>query len=853
MSQRLTTSFINTNIPGSYFEVGVKSNPSGLSSTGIISIVGEADGGPSFGQDDIKNNYFGPDQADVVAAKYRSGNIVDAMNALCSPSGDANIPGAPTRIYIVKTNTGLKAQSVVDTNYGTLFDSNYGLDGNKIKYQITASVLESVPTVQSDVIAALAASDPTPQIQLITFDKNGVTNTISSSEYLTLQAGNLGTKYYVWYKVDGAGTDPAPVGRTGILVNILSSDAWSAVATKTANAFNALSSVFSAVAGVDGSNNAIVTVTNVVNGEAEAISNTTTSPVDSTTVSVVQHGGLHDGSALNGLSFSIRLNGGAVNVVTLSNNEWEHDSVAELVNELNGLLPAGIAAAAGSAPNTIKLTMSVDSANYRKGYGKSFELIDSTPGDLSALSLDEGVYVSDTESEVETNIVRQDINANETLVASGAIGFELGYQGTTATVTITATTLSTTVTGGSGANLSIQLSQFQTLADLAAFINTKTGYSAAATTVGTQSPTSSLDQVTAVGIASTGPNLRPGRIKQALYRYKAAAATSSLTTFTAQAVAGLPDPMTGFAFLIGGEKGGTTGANVVDGLATLESVQTNFVVPLFSQDASEDIAEGLTASTSTYTIAAVNAATKNHVLKMSTAPMKRNRSGVCSEWADFATQKAASQSLANYRCDFAFQKVNQVNSQGNQVLFQPWYAACVAAGMQAAGFYKGITNKLANITSYVDPTGFDSGKPSDISTALDSGMLILQKNTAGNSWVADQTTYGYDTNFVYNSMQAVYLSDVAALNMADQLQQAFVGQSLADVNKAGVESFIQTVMVNYRNLKIIAPSDDAPLGWKNLKVSISGPVINVAIELKLATSVYFIPISISISQIEQAA
>jgi len=46
--------------------------------------------------------------------------------------------------------------------------------------------------------------------------------------------------YYVWYKVDGTGTDPSISGETGILVNLLSTDDENIVRYKTQNAINGL-------------------------------------------------------------------------------------------------------------------------------------------------------------------------------------------------------------------------------------------------------------------------------------------------------------------------------------------------------------------------------------------------------------------------------------------------------------------------------------------------------------------------------------------------------------------------------------------------------------------------------------
>ncbi len=712
MAQKLTTDFITTSIPGAYINQVVKSTTVGLSSTGIVALVGEAAGGESYANEDIKNNFFTADQFDRVEAKYRSGPIVEAMRAISAPSGDADIAGSPTRIYIIKTNAGSKASALVDTDYGTLSDANYGVDGNKIKFQIVASQAEDTPEKTGTAVPAF-------------------------------------------------------------------------------------------------------------------------------------------GAALDGASFSIRVNGGAAQVITLSANPVDHSDLATLLVELNSLLPSGISAYGGVAANTVKLKIDADSGNYRKGWGKTFELVDSTPGDLALMGLSAGLSKSAAESEIELSVVRSDIGLNQTVAAAGDVALEIGYQGTTATLTISATAITTSVTGGSGANLSIDLSQYQTVSDLVDFINSQTGYKALATTAGVQLKPSDLDKVTAIGICSTSSTVRPGRVKKSLANFKKAVSNIPAVSFAASETEGLPSPSSA-AFLSGGAKGGTSSSDILDGLAKLESVQVNFVVPLISRDASDDIAEGLTDSSSAYTVDAVHAAVKSHVIKMSSAKLKRNRLGVLSFWGSFVDTQSKAQALAHYRCSLSFQKVQASSANGTDT-FLPWMGAVIAAGMQAAGFYKGITNKFANLISFVDPTGFDSGNPGDIETALESGLLILQKDTSGSKWVSDQTTYGFDNNFVYNSIQATYLSDIAALNLADACQKAFVGKSLADVNRAVVESFVATQMDAYKQIKVITSSDDAPLGYKNLKVSIAGGIIYISLEVKISTTVYFIPINFTISQVQQSA
>lgn len=714
MAQRLTTSFINTVTPGAYPNVSVKSVPVGVGNTGIVAIIGEAAGGAAFGEEDLKNNFFTPDQADKVIRKYVSGPIVDAMQALSSPSADANIVGSATRVFILKTNSGAKASAIVDTDYGTLRANNWGADGNKLKYKIVASQAEEAPSVTGSVISAF-------------------------------------------------------------------------------------------------------------------------------------------GAALDGKTFAIRINGGAAATVTLSAVAIDHSDIDSLIIELNSLLPSGISASEGAAADSLKLSLDADPANFRKGWGKSFELVELTAGDLADLGLSAGLSVSGAESAVELSVIRSDTGLNETLDAAGEVALEVGYEGTTATLTISGNSLSTAVTGGLGSALSIDMSSYATIKDLADFISSQAGYTAAVPVASQQSNPAKLDDVAAIGICSSDAGLMPGRVKRSLSNWEDAVANSSAVEWVEDAAAGLPSPMATYSFLSGGQKGSTLAADVVDALSALEALQANFIVPLFSRDASADIADGMTDSLSTYTIDAIHAAVKNHCLKMSTPKLKRNRIAVLSFWGSYASAKSKAQTAANYRMNMAFQRVSQVDSQGVIQKYLPWYAACVAAGMQAAGFYKGITNKLANVISFEDPSGFDAGNPGDVEDALLGGLIILQNDTAGVKFVSDQTTYGFDTNFVYNSMQAVYLADIVALDLSDALQRAFVGQSLADVDAATALAFIASKMDEYRRVKAITADDQAPLGYRNAKVRISGPTMEVSLEIKLSTTIYFIPIELSISQVQSAA
>src|SRR6202020_2214476 len=115
--------------------------------------------------------------------------------------------------------------------------------------------------------------------------------------------------------------------------------------------------------------------------------------------------------------------------------------------------------------------------------------------------------------------------------------------------------------------------------------------------------------------------------------------------------------------------------DVQAGIDAMASTPINFLVPCFSQDASVDAAQGVTAVGSSYQIAAINAGVRAHCLAMSTPVNQRNRLGVVSQRAPFSQIITAAGALSSNRISFAFQDSKNLNSLGQIVQFQPWMAA----------------------------------------------------------------------------------------------------------------------------------------------------------------------------------
>lgn len=837
MAQSFVTDAGTLIIPGAYPTIKVQTASSGLAATGVVMLVGEADAGPRFDAEaDLAQNAFGPDQLAAVVAKYKSGPIVDGFRAVVNAPNDPNLQGAPSAIIIAKTNASVKAAGILTKTlggtYANLDDKSFGALGNLIYWQVKSSQAEVAPTTGSFTYI--------PPVGTVGIDVrvNG-----GSATTVNLSANEQPGAFVSDIAVSGV----TAVG--GVARGLVS-----------------VSGTLAVVANPSSMGATVIQLTRSVNwAVAPVVGDTLIIP----TGSAVAGGGANIGA------YVVTQVGAATLFATKMSDAGHGGAVPGVITNPTSVSATSILATT-DADVYSPVTISVTSGSVIDGVGKALEIAQLTSGSdlLSRCLLVLGttgvvswisksgspqLLVSAAELKVDLNVNRQFDNVTEDLVAGGAIPLQVGYLGTSGTLTIANGVLTTTVVGGSGGSLSLQLSQFPSISDLASYINAQTGYKAV---VGSgvlgQLPVSALDQVSGVGIGSDFGAL-PGRIKNDASAFFGVVSSQSvlvqLNNPPAQAAAGLPALTTAFAYLSGGARGGSASADFTAAIDALQNVTGNFLVPLISQDATRDIAAGLTDSSSTYQIDSVNAYAKTHVLAMSTLKKRKNRQAFCSKEDTFVNCQNAAGNLASFRVSLAFEDFKQVASSGNLVQFQPWIGACLAAGMQAAGFYRAIFNKGINTSGVVSLAGdFNPRNDSQVEQALQAGLLPARPALGGGfSWVSDQTTYGKDNNFVFNSIQAVYVADIVALSTSQFMEKAFVGQSVADISAAVALSALEAKMAQFLALKLIAPSDDAPKGFKNASITINGPAMIVSVEIKLAGAIYFIPISFLVSPVQQSA
>jgi hypothetical protein len=567
-------------------------------------------------------------------------------------------------------------------------------------------------------------------------------------------------------------------------------------------------------------------------------------------------------AALNAASFSVRMNGGSAVVVTLSSTSTNHDDLAELVTELNSLLPAGIAAsAAGSA---LKLQMSTASTQYQEGWGRSFELIDTTPGDLAKLGLTAGLSTAAVEPSCTITInQKRDLIVEEDTVG-GNVVLEIGRDNTggatSASVSVTSTQIVLTSSTGT---INFDKSAFITIKQLAESISLQPGWTASVSSpVYNQLGLDALDIVSTVG-AFGASGLKPARLKKDAMEVQDLFDQSNIAEIVTPAAKGLPAALNE-TLLSGGLKGGTLTSDIVAALSKFEKFHVNSVIPLFSRNATADISDGLTDATSTYTIDGINQAVKTHLSLMKTTKKRSERQGYLSVKASYSDCKAKAGEMADARIQMVIQDVRQNNAQGVIKWFQPWALACLIAGSRGgAPIGLPLTFKFMNCSGIRQTAQSMSTPEADIvidfdpdtqyDDAIQSGITFLEApRTGGFRVVVDNTTYGIDDNWVYNRGNVMYAADIVAYNFRNTMELRYIGVKNT-LRAAEVQSTAESVLTTFLAQGITVSTADAPNGFKDLSVRIEGNTIYISVTIKLVEGVDFVLAELTLQRASQTA
>ncbi len=513
----------------------------------------------------------------------------------------------------------------------------------------------------------------------------------------------------------------------------------------------------------------------------------------------------------------------------------------------------------------LDIVQSLASNPQRNGAGQNFQLVSGSM--LAAVNIAPGLYVSESEDMSVITIYNNGTLVQESGTVGGDIVVEIGRNGgVNPVVTVNATQM--LLINNSAIEYTITLANFGSLSALVAYINSSTGGNWSAS-VGSalfgQLPTSAMDEVS--NLPANGSNgSQPAQIKDDAYsvqQFFLNSSNVSLIQSAGQGAKGLPDPQATI-YLAGGELGGTSTAAIVNALAAFQNIRINSVIPLFSRDASADIADGLTDPSSNYTILGIHQAVKTFLSLMATVKAKNECQGYLSLKDTYANCVIESQNLADARIQLVIQDILQINAAGVTTWFEPWAGACLLAGARGGSpVGTPMTFKYFN-TSGIRQTAQSMNTPeaqivngfnpaTQYDNAIQNGITFWEHpSTGGYRLVVDNTTYGADDNWVYNRASVLYASDVLVFDFRSQLENIYIGVKNT-VSAAEVKSTCDAILSSYLAQGITVSTADAPNGYKQLVVQIVGNTINVSVVVKLVEGIDFVLATITLQRASSTA
>lgn len=744
--------------------------PVGLSTNGIVALLGEADGG-------TPGEVITIDDPALAKELLRSGDLADAVRLAFDPSNDPRIPGGAFRVLAYKVNQSTQASVQLPGDDSFLSDTVSGASTTAITLTTNTTMV-----VNAHVGRWLEISGERRQIVSNTADTLTVSPGFSSAPLAATAIDILQSQL--------------------VLTSVDYGDHTNQIAAEFEPGVTANTWVFT------GSLENLVEQTGEILGNAAFRIKYVGGPQDETgSVNTITAGVPFDAT---GATFQFTPDGGAPTL-----DEWA-GMMFRFSNGIQRLITGNTAA----TPSVITL-----SAGHE-------------------LSTDEQSEVDDDSGAAVINV-------------------------TAATVTITgANGVATGLSSGvlpTADDLNITFSTNQTLRSLIDQINATTNYEAVAadgvnldTTLmkymdfGTRATAVDVrfdDQIEPNDKGSFRKDLQDlvDLINRQSTLFTAAKATTGTTEGSElpQATGGVSGTVADVpVYLSGGTRGTSANSNWQDGFDELLLHRVNHVVPLIAEDLTNQ------GYGSTATWSSVAAQLSSHV-DTANSSGKNERGGYIGfkgTKAEFITEAAR---FNNADVQLCSERHTVLDVDGNLVEQDEWAAAVLAAGMRGGAPEVGepITFKYIKTFGVDRDASWDPKSITDVNQLLAGGCLFSEPGPNGGfRWVRDITTYLIDENIAYmdgNTRDAVrYI----AYELRTDLENQFTGLKATPATAANIRERVAAKLQAFRGDSIIVdsldpenPNDTATVipGWRRLRVSITGNVATVKVEVFPVTGIVF--------------
>ena len=600
-----------------------------------------------------------------------------------------------------------------------------------------------------------------------------------------------------------------------------------------------------------------------IGGNRISYKNTLISEVAPTITGLV----ISDFAVLASVEFDVYVNGQKYHLDVFTGLPTTFDTAVKVAALIQAAVPGIVVSTIG---DTLLITTAVDALAYSRGYSKTIELADADAGvSLAKLGLTNQFKGSTVEaaSTIRLNQKRDLIVESETL--GGNIVLMVGCEKTgllEATIQIDEDSI--VLKEDAVVIATFSKSAYNTIGLLIEDINLVDGWNAKiSSSLYSSLKPSVLDFVSLDCLSESGAY--PVMIKKDAYEVKAFFEESQLCSLiaidgvTPISNQGLPAAK-GEVLLVGGVLGATTGADIVNALTKFEGIKVNFILPLFSRDAADDISDTLTDPSSTYTIDAIHQAVKSHLSITATTKSRSERQAVLSYKASWEDCKVRSADLADFRIQLAIQDTRNIDSLGNIKWFLPWSLACYITGARAGSpvgtplTFKymncsGIRHTAQLMSTDEESIVSDFDPRTQYEEAIKSGIIFLENpQSGGYRIVVDNTTYNRDSNWVRNRGNVQYAADVLSYDFRNQVENIYVGvKNTISANE--VKSVCQSILTTYLSQGITVSTGDAPSGFKDLTVAIDGNTIRISFVAKLVEGIDFVLSDITVSRASSVA
>ena len=407
----------------------------------------------------------------------------------------------------------------------------------------------------------------------------------------------------------------------------------------------------------------------------------------------------------------------------------------------------------------------------------------------------------------------------------GRAAFSIQYSGAQASATLTINGTTAALAAPTGTTVAtIDLATYPTVQQLVDRINSVTGFAAAVLDGNGSKPTlQGLDFVTAQDVRTASYTARADL--QAIVDWFNGTAEGFVTATRPANVGTLPAVLA-YTYLVGGSDGSVTNTEWSNALSALQTVDVQWVVPVSSDPA-------------------IHAMTDTHVAFMSNVGRMERRAicGTPSGTSD-ATALTLAKALNSDRTSLVHLGYYDYDATGALVLFQPYMAAALLAGM-----FSGVNPGTALTNKTVKVRGLERKlrNPTDTDQLITGGVLCLEDTPQGYKVVKSISTWLTNDNYNRVEVSTGVALDFVSRNVRLALD-VLRGEKGNAITLARAKSIVQATLTELARAEpqgpgVLAGDADNP-AFRNISVGLDGDVMRVEFQCSPVVPVNYILVSI---------